>query len=274
MHGTQLVSCSNCWFNGLQYGTVGLSMGYCAEYKVVLRRADESTCGKHVRKDLMLTDALAQQTRHQRHFERLDGVQVLHTRHPVENGAYLEADSSMLRRDAVGDAAADYGELGSKIESLAVLKAQKSFRGDLAMLSLGRAYVRRCRTRQGRWTSGLHMFRWTRQRLESDPRPELGPEDLRVQTAASLERQVELAQWGLVMLRLVFISDLGSHAIEDGDPVSSLANLAEEAAAESGALTIKKLANWVKGEGLKRIDAALSEARIKALAAELHEPRD
>ena len=42
------------------------------------------------------------------------------------------------------------------------LRAQGTFRAELAMLSLGRAYVNRCGARGGRWISGLHLLWWTR----------------------------------------------------------------------------------------------------------------
>lgn len=274
MRASQQLSCSNCWFNGLQHGSMGLSTGYCVEHRVVLRRADETTCGRHLRKDLMIASARSQQETHRLSFGRVDGVQLLRTADPVDNGMYLERDTSFLRQDRVGDAVADYGELGSTIESLAILRGLRTLRGDLALLSLGRSYTNRCVSRGGRWTSGIHLLWWAQQRLQEQPVPKVEPEDLRYATATKLERQVDLAQWSMLMLRLVFISDVGSHAATQGDEVGQLADLAERAALESQTLSARTLARWVKNKGIAAINAALPERRYNELAVELHRERD
>jgi len=53
----KLNSCQNCWFNGLQYGAIGLTVGYCARHKKILNFPDGITCGLHLRKDLTLNRA-------------------------------------------------------------------------------------------------------------------------------------------------------------------------------------------------------------------------
>jgi hypothetical protein len=274
MHGIERVSCANCWFNGLQQGSLGLSLGYCVEHKVVLRRAEETTCGRHVRNDLTLPSARAQQVAHRRRYSRMEGVQNVRTAEPVDNAGLIEQDTAFLRRDPVGDAVADYGAIGSKIESLALLKGMGTFRGDLALFSLGRSYANRCVGRGGRWTSGLHLLWWARQRLATDPVPDVRPEDLRYTTATSLDRQVDLAQWSILMLRILFISDVGRHAEGQGDGVGRLADFAEQAAEESRTVAARTLARWVKGKGLAAIDAVFPYERYVTLATELHRDPD
>ena len=76
-----LQSCQNCWFNGLQYGSVGLSYGYCARHKVVLNNADETTCGQHIRKDLGFERAQEVSRVHSKHFDNRIIVRVLGGEH-------------------------------------------------------------------------------------------------------------------------------------------------------------------------------------------------
>jgi hypothetical protein len=273
MHGLRHYACSNCWFNGLQYGAVGLSVGYCAEYRVVLRQPDETTCGRHVRKDLMLDSALTEKVHHRMQFSRTDGVQLLVEGEPVSDGTYATSDATFVRRDPVGEIVADYGEYRSKIESLAQLRAVHSFRADVALTSLARSYTHRCVDNGGRWTSGLHIFWWTRKRLIDEPEPTLAPEDLRLQTATTLERQVELARWSLLMFRLVLISDVGTHALQEQDEVGNLSTLAERAAAETVTPRLRKLVRWIRSVGLSLIDLALPKERYVQLAQELHQER-
>ena len=53
-----LHSCQNCWFNGLQYGALGLPVGYCSRHNKILNVSDRSTCGLHLRKDLTVLRAI------------------------------------------------------------------------------------------------------------------------------------------------------------------------------------------------------------------------
>jgi hypothetical protein len=274
MQRNQPHSCSNCWFNGLQHGSVGLSAGYCVEHRVVLRQSDETTCGRHVRKDLLLSSALAQHRHHEARFPRKDVVQLIETALPVEDGVHTESETDFVRQDQIGDAVADYGELGSKVESLAILSSICTLRGDLALFSLGRSYTHRCVDRGGRWTSGIHMLMWARRRLLDFPKPRVETADLRYQTAVQLHRQVELAQWGVVMLRLLFVSDVGQHANVQGDDVGALADLAEKAAEETGDLSLHLLLAWVRNRGVPLIDAALPRHRYGELARALHRERE
>ena len=81
-----LASCANCWFNGLQHGSVGLNVGYCTEHRVVLRRADETTCARHMRKDLLLKSSEAFNFQHKRMYMINDWVQRLSDLERVTNG--------------------------------------------------------------------------------------------------------------------------------------------------------------------------------------------
>ncbi len=271
MHPQVLASCVNCWYNALQHGAVGLSMGFCTEQRVVLLRAEETTCARHLRKDLLLDSARIFSERHQQSFTCANRVQKLSDREPVLAPDYIEASAAFIRHDKVAEAVADYGEYGTKIESLAQLRALGTFRAELAMLTLGRAYTRRCDQRGGQWTSGLHLLWWTKRRLQEPAPPEPEPSDFRYQTSGSLERQVELASWSLLMSRLVFLSDIGAYAAADDDPVANLRGIAERAAAETEIPGKKRLLRWIKKVGVPMIEDVLSESRYREIASTLRE---
>ncbi len=266
-----LASCANCWHNALQHGSVGLSMGFCTEQGVVLRRPEETTCARHMRKDLLLESAQTFSLRHQQHFTNWDHIQKLSDQEIVTNSDYVEPNAAFIRHDKVGEAVADYGEYDTKIESLAQLRTIGSFRSELAMLSLGRAYTQRCVKRGGRWTSGLHMLWWTKRRLQEPELPEPAPSDFRYPTAGSLERQVELVSWSLLMSRLVFISDVGTHAVPTRDPVAKLRGIAELAAVETEIPGKKRLLRWVKKVAIPMIDEVISENRYREITAEIRQ---
>ncbi|NOK38075.1 hypothetical protein HMI49_33230 [Corallococcus exercitus] len=191
-----------------------------------------------------------------------------------EAAGFVERDASSLRTDAVGDAIADYGQLGAKIESLARLRQLQGVRAEIAMLSMGRSYVRRCVGRNGSWTSGIHLLWWTRLRLDQEP--EVKASDIRVELAIPLTRQVEMAQWAILMFRLIFISDIGQYAKAAGSRVAvgGLSSLAEEAAAETSAVAPQELMTWLKRKGLRRFDESLSERSYMRMARELHKDQD
>lgn len=268
MQHQELASCANCWFNGLQYGSIGLNVGYCTEHRLVLRRPDETTCGRQVRKDLLLPSAKAFQHRLQQHFSR-DKVLALSTGEVVEKGEYVEKDPSFIRHDQVGDIVADYGEYETKIESLAQLRTLGTFRSELAMLSLGRAYTDRCVARGGRWTSGIHLFWWIKRRLLEEELSDPAPSDLRYSAAGSLERQVELAGWSLLMFRLTFISDLGVHSQGKPDSIESLREIAEQAALDTEIPNKRKLLAWIKKKGKPMLEQVMPESRYKEITGKL-----
>jgi hypothetical protein len=261
-----LLSCSNCWFNGLQYGSVGLSVGYCTEHRVVLRAADYTTCGRHMRKDLPLKSAEEANCRHGRVYPR-EKVSLL-SRDSLNGDVLAEQDSSLVSTDSVGDAVAQYGGLDAKIESLAQLRSIPGARAELAMLSLARSYVQRCVARRGAWTSGLHLLWWTRRRLAEEP--QLQASDIRLSLPVSSQRQVELAKWSIVMLRLAYVSDVGEYAKRTRHRVARLATLVEDAARATQSLNLRRLLSWIKAEAVPKFDRTLPRDEYARLARLLH----
>lgn len=266
-----LVSCSNCWYNPLQAGSLGSSFGYCVEHRIILRRPDETTCALHTRKDLLLPSALAEHGNHSRVFGPDSSLKLVSTREAADSEIYRHESAESLNGDRVVNLVAEYGDLGTKVESLAQLRSMPGPRAELAMLSLARAYTNRCVQRDGRWTSGLHFVWWTRKRLEEDPTPSIALEDLRFHLPVPLDRQLEIVQWSIAMLRLSLVSDIGYHGQSISDEVGSLASLAEEAAAATQAVKLKKLLSWIRKTALPRFDGVLGYARYKQLARELHQ---
>jgi hypothetical protein len=263
------LSCINCSFNGLQYDSVGTAVGYCTEHKRVLQTPSELTCGRLFRKDLPLVSAQREQRIHETRFTP-SAISLLRNRE-LANGSSTstsKSDLHVLQRDRVAAAVTNYGRLDTKIESLAQLSALDGARADIALLSLGRAYVRRCSARGGRWTSGLHLLWWIRSRLTTEPTIDI--QDIRVETAISITRQIELAQWSILMLRLTVLSDLGSYATEEGHSVKSLSGLAEAAAIDTRELSVRKLQRWISTIGQGRLHKALPEDEYERLSHELH----
>lgn len=254
------LSCTYCSFNALQHGPLGLSVGYCVEHRVVLRRADETTCARQLRKDL---SRQSRETAHAAHGKRyLDVVQFIDSHESVEE----TSDTHLLEEDPVGDVVTSYGLLESKIGSLYQLRQIPGVRAELAMLSLGRGYVRRCFLRGGPWTSGLHLFWWTRQRLGRPPKIVIS--DFRTQTAASLDRQFELAAWSVVMLRLHFMSDVTA-AAPNTDDVSALADLVELAAEACQRPNLEELLAWIHARGEPLLLKSFPELRYATLRKDL-----
>ena len=268
----KLHSCQNCWFNGLQYGALGLAVGYCSRHKKILNAADGTTCGLHLRKDISVNRAEEVSNVHQKYFTSECVTRI------VDAGCYesdvsdSDKDKSHLRKDSVADAALDYGELGSTIESLAQLKALSGARAELAMLSLGRAYVSNCISRNGTWTSGLHMYWWSRSRLTDIP--EIKVEDLRSVGATNLSRQSDLTAWSLVMLRVTFIEDITTYAAQQNDPLGKVDSLTEQAALSMDTFNLRNLKKWLKNEAVPQLDARLSQTRYAELATKLHKDRE
>ena len=252
-----LLSCSNCWYNALQAGSLGTSFGYCAEYRVILRRPDETTCKRQLRKDLLLDSALREHQTHNEKFGPEDGLKLVQDGESAANEIYQTKEIGLINGDRVANLVTEYGEYGSKIESLAQLRSTEGSRAELALLSLARGYTNRCMSRDGNWKSGIHLLWWTRQKLQKEPIPHLDLDDFRYQLPIPIKRQIELGQWFILMLRLVFISDIAKHATESGDDIHSLADFAEDAALSSDVVDVGKLASWVKKVGIKRFDKVL-----------------
>jgi hypothetical protein len=267
-----LLSCVNCCHNPLQSDTLGTSVGYCTQHRRVLLAASQLTCGRHFRKDLPATYAASERDLHGKRFSL--SVIVLLSEHTVANGGYTShgrKDFTSLAGDAVAMAALDYGKLETTINSIYQFRFLPGVRPELAMMSLGRAFVNRCVGNNGKWTSGLHLMWWTRQRLPEEPRVEIG--DLRTETPLPLTRQVELAKWSLIMMRLMLISDVASYAPKS-ERISKLGSLAEQAAEDTGELSPKRLLGWIDRRGKSLFDRALPQRDYDNLAASLHKEPD
>lgn len=265
------LSCSNCWHNPLQYDSVGLTVGFCTLHKRVLFDADQLTCGHQKRKDLPLASAMEARKHHEKQFSPDEIVFIVSKKKANGSASAAQTDVDELNKDEVGQVVSEWSA-GAKIESLSQLKAMKGARADLAWTSLSRAYVSWCqKQKRGHWTSGIHLLRWALQRLDEEPAVQVA--DLRTSAHVSLARQVELAQWSLVMLRLCFISDMGAYVKPFADPVGKLDGFVETAAEESGELALKPLVKWLKNGGRSRAQKALPFKRYRELATQLHKRR-
>jgi len=268
----KLHSCQNCWFNGLQYGALGLAVGYCARHKKILNAPDGTTCGLHLRKDLTLIRAIEVSEIHKEKYP----IEIVCR---INDGLNYDSDISdnqkdmeLLKKDSVADTVTDYGELGSTIESLAQLKAMPGARAELAMLSLARGYANNCVLRDGKWTSGVHLYWWSRLRLAYIPKIEVT--DLRSIGAIQLSRQIELTLWSLVMLRLTFIEDIITYARQQSDPLGEVPSLTEQAALSLDNFNLRNLSKWIKSKAIPQLDAHLSRSRYVELANVLHSERE
>jgi hypothetical protein len=264
----KLPSCQNCWFNGLQYGALGLAVGYCARHRIILNAADRTTCGLHLRKDLTVSRAREVSEIHKKRYP-VEYIARLHDgRCYAADVSNNEKDKEHLRKDVIADIVIDYGELGSTIESLAQLKAIPGARAELTMLSLGRGYIAHCMSCGGPWTSGLHLYWWSRRRITE--LPEIKVEDLRTVGAAQLARQANLTSWSLVMLRLTFIDDIATYANQQNDALGKVGNLPEQAALALDSFNLRTLSKWLKKEAAPQLDARLSQVRYTELAKQLN----
>jgi hypothetical protein len=175
-----VLSCLNCCHNPLQSDTLGTSVGYCSQHRRLLLAPSQLTCGRLFRKDLPAADAVRERDLHKKGFSEAAVVRLSENR--PANGGYTSTatkDFANLASDPVAVAALDYGKLETKIASLYQLRFLPGVRPELAMMSLGRAYVNWCVENKGRWTSGVHLVWWTRLRLLEDPKIEI--RDLRVE---------------------------------------------------------------------------------------------
>lgn len=256
------LSCVNCCYNALQYDTIGTSYGFCVEFRSVLRNPESLTCGRQLRKDLLLESAKAQSEIHRTKFSSTDVVFLRPNGHTPRQQNYASEDVTALAKNPVAATVSEWGQLPTKFASLVALRQLPGAHAELARLSLSRSYVNRCASRGGSWTSGIHLYSWTRNTLLDEP--EVTANDVRIELAITLERQISIAKWALLMLRLVFLSDLGFHA--DAGNVRRLRQLPILAAEATGSLSYSALRNWVMREGVKLADHALTPktvARIK-----------
>ncbi len=220
------LSCVNCCHNPLQLGPIGTQFGYCTRHGLVLVSPQLTTCGQLLRKDLLAQSAGREQTLHRRSFV-CDHVSLLSSPGARAESVHLvEAPNGQIPADPVVEEVREYGELESKIATMAALHRIPGVRAEVAMLSLSRAYFRTCTTRKGAWTSGIHLLNWTLGRLDAEQ--ELVATDLRG-PIVTLEETVRLARWLLLTLRLAFVADVGEQARRVADPVGRFSVLVAEA---------------------------------------------
>lgn len=276
-----LHSCANCQHNGLQYDSVGLRVGYCTRHRVVLRQADHSTCGQQKRKDLLHLSAERAARRQRELFPAQTVVRIDGEPFNGSAGSYISTDRTLLT-DPVASTVAEY-HLQPRIAIFAQFRRMAGARAELALVSLGRAYVANCVARDQKWTSGINIAWWVRERCVREPEPVLQyDQDIRYELPVSPDRQIALAKSSLLMLRLVFFSDMGRHAenslqqnegsqvIQDtSKSMQQLTTLADDAAENAG-LELAALCSWVQDVGLKRLDAALPKESYEAIQQELH----
>ena len=279
-----LHSCANCSHNALQYAEIGSRLGFCTLHNLVLRRSDHSTCGQQFRKDLLLPSATIAARRQCEIFPPYDVVRIDGQDFNGERQEYLSTDRSLLS-DVVGSTVADYDSF-PRIATLAQLHRMPGARADLALSSLGRVYVKNCMWADGKWTAGIHVLWWVRERCMREPEPDLRYDsDFRYELPISPDRQLRLAKWSLLSLRLIFISDMGSHAAaskqtadgsslirEAGLKVQTLADLADDAAESTGSDPLHLL-EWLSDVGMKRLDAALPRRDYDAIKKEVAPPQ-
>jgi hypothetical protein len=205
------------------------------------------------------------------HARVFDGDRIVRLRGKQEVGSDTsesEKDIAFLRKDRVGEVVLEYDALGSKIESLVQLKMLETARSDLAMTSLGRAYVGNCIRQGGRWTSGIHLYWWTKKRLALIPDLQVG--DIRHDASINLSRYVELAAWSIMMLRFSFLDDIIQYARRDNDDIGLVGDVLNEAATNVPNLSTVKLSAWIKRDLIPALEARLNYQRYSTIARELH----
>ncbi len=263
-----LQSCENCWFNGLQYGAIGLAVGYCTRHKKILPSAAELTCTDHRRKDLSLARVLDVALIHQRAFPDPQPVFLQGQQPFTDRLSNNDKAVETLRQDEVAEPVVDYGTLGSTIESLAQLNRIHGARSEVAFLSLARGYVAHCVSRGGPWTSGIHLYWWTKSRLAQPPMITI--RDLRKGDGLPLDRQVSLSAWSIIMLRLSLIEDIATYAHASADPLNQAVGILDQAAEAVNTFNIERLLRWLLRQAIPRLDGYLSRSRYTDLANALH----
>lgn len=263
-----LQSCQNCWFNGLQYGALGLPVGYCSRHQKILNAADATTCGLHMRKDLPLSRALQVSQVHAARYSDSVIVKIYGDEEAIHEVSSNKKDINSLRSDSVGEIVSDYGMLDSKIESLAQLKTLSGARAEVAMMSLARGYVNNCASRNGKWTSGLHLYWWTKKRLTEIP--EISVKDLRTTGGIQLSRQVDLTAWSVIMLRLTLIDDVIEYAAAQNYPIGQVRGLLQKSAEAVQTFNLGRLTRWMRIEALPILDKMLPYEMYVELSRQLH----
>jgi hypothetical protein len=261
------LSCVNCCHNPLQVGPVGTAFGYCTLHRLVLTHPQVITCGQLLRKDLLSTSAGRERAAHGRRYARSHVALLAARSTDAQSVGCVERPNGQLPADPVVEEVLGYGRLGSKIATMAALHRVGGCRAEVAMLSLSRGYFRGCAERGGKWTAGVHLLRWTLDRLDSDP--ELAATDLRGPLGFSLAQTIAVARWTVIALRLALVTDVARRAERGGDEVGRLAGLAGEAARAAGPTEPDRLLVWLSRRR-RMWNAPLSPARYAQLREALH----
>jgi hypothetical protein len=270
----ELISCTNCWHNPMQYGTLGTCTGYCVFHRVVLKTPSETSCAAQMRKDLLLLSA---QQEHEHHKNKINHNNIinLHTNTVALQPISITDTDALLQSDPVGSTVYDYGD-DIKVASIANLNGQGSVRAEIAMVSLGRAYVHQC-MQNGAWTSGIHLLQWVIHRIKKEKQLkqdiQLSLTDRYKNLPISSARQEDIERWSLLVFRLTFVSDIGFHAVTSGqdpslEPLAQLPNTAMEDT--DGNVKYAPLKNWLHQKGLHIIQQHFSEERYRELRRQLH----
>src|SRR6186713_3192005 len=96
-----LLSCTNCCFNGLQADGFGAKVGYCVEHRLVLHSSESLTCGRQLRRDLLLPEADIENALHQKEFPR-DKIVHIRTKANALSTGHADDDISVLVQTAPG----------------------------------------------------------------------------------------------------------------------------------------------------------------------------
>ncbi len=263
-----LHACQNCWFNGLQYGVLGLPVGYCSRHGVVLNASSVTTCGLHVRKDLPLARAKQVSVVHSQKYS--DAI-IIHIYENKETEGIISSDDrdfNYLRSDSIGEAVYDYGALNSAIESLSQLKALRGARAEVALNSLARGYVDNCMAHNGQWTSGIHLYWWAKTRLPEIP--DIALDDICTTGGISLSKQIELTKWSVMMLRLTFIDDILQYALSQKVYIGGAKGILQKSAEDLNTFNLNRLSKWLGKKAIPLLDSFLPKEKYFELARELH----
>lgn len=266
------LSCVNCCHNPLQLGPLGTAFGYCTRHRVVLNQPHVTTCGQLLRKDLLAKSATAERVLHAKTYPPDRVVTVARPDMLAAKKGFAEkANGQQLPADPVVEEAQNYGQLDSKIGTMAALHRIPGARAEVAMLSLSRSYFRNCVSKKGSWTAGMHLLFWTLGRLDQEPA--IAATDIRGPIAFSLARTIAVARWTLIAFRLAFIGDVGEAAEKEGDKAGKLALLPSNAVRAVPGINPDGLLAWLS-TSRPRWSSALSPHRYAMLKKELHQVED
>ncbi|WP_139351672.1 hypothetical protein [Rhodanobacter sp. C06] len=268
MTSTALISCENCWFNALQHDSVGTSFGYCSQFKKLLRRPYETTCGQLMRKDIDAERNITLRDFHLSKFpkDKISAIRDVNAENwSMPKSIYISSNIDSVLADQVGRQLV--APESNKIGAIAALKRIKSVRSEFAFVIFGRSYIYTCNSRGGAWTSGINILRWVKKSLVF--KPPLSLTDIRFPAGNTYERQENLVHWSLMISKLRYISDLGFYARRQGDEAGLLEEILESASEEVEGIDSVRLEKWIRQIGFKKMDRAMPPQRMKEIIESL-----